>query len=267
VTLCAVDWSGGLKGQRASIWTAIVEHGVVESLAAGRTRSELVQYLVQLGNTDANLVVGLDFAFSFPAWYLRERRLQSADELWELAVKEGERWLADCDSPFWGRRGRPCSLPPERRFRQTEKEMPRIGSSSPQSVFQINGAGSVGTGSIRGMPFLRQLKAAGFSIWPFDPPSLPMVVEIYPRVLTGAVRKSDPRSRAAYFVNGPWQLPQPFLALAQSSDDALDAVVSALAMDRWSEQLSRLSRASHPQTLMEGQIWLPARQGWGHSAN
>jgi hypothetical protein len=137
--------------------------------------------------------------------------------------------------------------------------MPRVGSSFPQSVFKINGAGSGGTGSIRGMPFLRELRAVGFSIWPFDPVSVPTVVEIYPRVLTEAVKKSDLQARVAYFTNGGWGLSQYFLTLAHSSDDAFDALVSALAMDRWSDQLTRLSTASDHQTLLEGQIWLPAR--------
>jgi hypothetical protein len=257
--LCAVDWSGAVMGQRRSIWTAIVVDGVVESLAAGRTRGEIIEYLVQLGNADGNLVVGLDFAFSFPAWFLSERNLQSAAELWHLATNEGEKWLTDCDPPFWGRKGRPCPLAADKQFRQTEKRMPRVGSSSPQSVFKISGAGSVGTGSIRGMPFLRQLKAAGFSIWPFDPYSAPLVVEIYPRVLTESVVKSDLQARIAYLADGPWRLNQSFLTLAQSSPDAFDAVVSALAMDRWSGQLATLPKASDPQTLLEGQIWLPVR--------
>jgi hypothetical protein len=50
-------------------------------------------------------------------------------------------------------------------------------------VFQIGGAGAVGTDSVRGTPHLLTLAKAGFSIWPFDPPHHLMVIEIYPRAL------------------------------------------------------------------------------------
>src|SRR5688572_2860177 len=66
------------------------------------------------------------------------------------------------------------------------------------STFQIGGAGAVGTGSLRGMPFLQVLLAAGWSIWPFMTTRLPMAIEIYPRLLTGDVRKSCTRCRKLY---------------------------------------------------------------------
>ncbi len=259
--ICAVDWSGAVRGQHRTIWTAAVLDGAVESLEAGRTRTELVRHLVQLADRDSNLVVGLDFAFSFPAWFLLERALGTAADLWMLALREGEQWLEDCSPPFWGRAGRTCPLPADRQFRATEKSVPRIGSSAPQSVFKINGPGSVGTGSIRGMPFLRDLKAAGFSIWPFDHVSLPMVIEIYPRVLTEAVKKSDLQARIAYFAHGAWQVSADFLWLAHSSEDAFDALVSALVMDRCSQELRMLAQSIDRQTMLEGQIWLPSALG------
>jgi hypothetical protein len=65
-------------------------------------------------------------------------------------------------------------------------------------VFQINRAGAVGTGSLRGMPILRQLHDEGFSIWPFDTSGWPRVIEIYPRLLTDVVKKSNRASRVQY---------------------------------------------------------------------
>ena len=58
-------------------------------------------------------------------------------------------------------------------------------------MFQIGGAGAVGTGSIRGMPHLLTLADSGFTIWPFVSGGLPTVVEIYPRALTGPVNKGS----------------------------------------------------------------------------
>jgi hypothetical protein len=241
-----------------SIWTATVVDGTVQLLRNGKGRSDLIQELIDIATADPDIVVGLDFGFSFPAWFFGDRGLESAPELWELAATEGEKWLAKCDPPFWGRTGRRCPLRLDQQFRQTETRMPRIGSNGPQSVFKINGAGSVGTGSIRGMPFLHTLRAAGFSIWPFDALSPPAVIEIYPRVLTQAVRKSDLQARIAYLAEGTWVLSEQIAEDAQSCDDAFDAVISALKMDRYSDQLIGLPQASDQVTLLEGQIWLPA---------
>ena len=46
----------------------------------------------------------------------------------------------------------------------------RVRGIAPKSVFQIGGAGSVGTASLRGMPVLQRLREAGFAVWPFDRP-------------------------------------------------------------------------------------------------
>lgn len=75
-------------------------------------------------------------------------------------------------------------------FRQTELDV-RARGIRPKSVFQLVGAGQVGRGSLYGMQALHRLAAAGFRIWPFDPPGRPLVVEIFPRLLTRAVVKSN----------------------------------------------------------------------------
>ena len=99
----AVDWSGALHGERRAIWIATVKAGSVESLEAGRSRAELIQHLIDLADEDPDLVVGLDFAFSFPRWYFADQKLESVQQLWELAAVKGEEWLSDCNPPFWGR--------------------------------------------------------------------------------------------------------------------------------------------------------------------
>src|SRR5581483_6759861 len=68
---------------------------------------------------------------------------------------------------------------------------------TPKSPFQIGGSGSVGTGSLRGMMMLEQLHEAGFRIWPLEASALnnkkpqPLLVEMYTRLMTGAVAKSN----------------------------------------------------------------------------
>jgi hypothetical protein len=164
----AVDWSGAAQGAATRIWLAHVVDGELVTLRNGRTRQQVVDDLVELrAHCPAGLVVGLDFSFSFPAWFVRARRCTTVDDMWRTATREGEDWLAECAPPFWGRPGRPRP-PLDEHLRRAEKAI-SVGGISPKSVFQIGGAGAVGTGSIRGMPYLRQLRESGFSIWPFDP--------------------------------------------------------------------------------------------------
>jgi len=122
-------------------------------------------------------------------------------------------------------------------------------------VFQIGGAGAVGTGSIRGMPILKTLREAGFSIWPFNPPGWPIVVEIYPRALTGPVNKSSRDARRTNLRTNFAKLSKRFLPVASSCEDAFDAVVSALVMHRRIDDLANLSQATDPCELLEGKIW------------
>jgi len=173
-----------------------------------------------------------------------------------LARDEGETWLAGCRPPFWGRAG--LRRPPGGdawHFRQTELSVPAIGGIRPKSVFQIGGPGTVGTGSIRGMPHLLALQGAGFSVWPFDPPGWPKIVEIYPRLFTQRLRKTSKTARLAYLSPLTWA--EDFLRKAAQSDDALDASVSAIFMAQHIEALRNLKRIEQGPEAVEGAIWYP----------
>jgi hypothetical protein len=122
------------------------------------------------------------------------------------------------------------------------------------------GAGAVGTGSIRGMPFLLSLASAGFTIWPFDPTGWPRVVEIYPRELTGKVNKSSRAARQAYLKAAFPELEVDGLTTASGSEDAFDAAVSALVMDRNVDELAALEQTTDPYHALEGAIWQPTQE-------
>jgi diadenosine tetraphosphate (Ap4A) HIT family hydrolase len=253
----AIDWSGAVSGAESKIWLAEVRDGQVVRLEPGRSRTGIAQHLIREAGNDPELVVGLDFAFSLPGWFLRSRGLADAPALWELVEVEGERWLRECTSPFWGR---PGSIRPEleEHFRRTELEVPAVEGIRPKSVFQVGGAGAVGTGSLRGMPVLRQLRDGGFAIWPFDPVRLPLVVEIYPRALTGAVKKGAAVDRDAYLRRRFPDLPADVLSLGAASDDAFDALVSALLMWEHRDGLTASAADLSSHHMLEGRIWLPA---------
>jgi len=250
VRIVAIDWSGRRAGERRAIWAGHAQDGRLIALEGGRTRAEVVADLIALVATTERLVVGLDFSFSAPSWFLAQLGLASAYELWDAADLYGEQWLHECADPFWGRPGR-------RRpnlvghLRRTE-----VGIGA-KSVFQIGGAGAVGTGSWRGMPFLRQLRNAGFSIWPFDPPGWPRVIEIYPRLLTGPVVKSSKEARIAFLADRRWCFDGDLAAVAASSDDAFDAAISALVMAEHAVALAELEMVIDPVARLEGQVWKP----------
>lgn len=254
--IVAVDWSGAVTGAERKIWLAEAEAGRLVRLEDGRTREALGAHLVQLAAADPKLVIGLDFAFSLPAWFLAERGLADAPALWELVAREGDAWLATCAPPFWGRPGRrKPAMPAE--FRATDRAVPATNGVRPKSAFQIGGAGAVGTGSLRGMPILRQLRAAGIRIWPFDPPEPPFVVEIYPRVLTGPVVKGRAEARAAALAARRAQLNAEQHAAAVASEDAFDAALAALGMDAARASLAALPVLTDPVSRTEGRIWVP----------
>ena len=254
----AVDWSGARSesSQRKHIWLAEDSpHGF--RAEKGRTREQLCEHIIKEFE-DQSAVIGFDFAFSFPDSFFAAHGLRTVEELWSLSEGCGEAWLCQCPQPFWGRPGkkRPATHETEG-FRGTDREI-NINGIAPKSPLQIGGAGAVGTGSIRGMPILRRLRDAGFSIWPFDVPSLPMVVEIYPRLLTGPIKKSQTAARVEYLHKAEWaRLPSEIRRAAGGSEDAFDAVVSAVRMRHDAKRFTRLSEQTDQRVLREGRIWIP----------
>jgi hypothetical protein len=254
----AVDWSGAAAGASTHIWLAHVVDGELVELRNGRNRAELVDTLVALRTTSPDgLAVGLDFSFSFPAWFVRAQCCTTIDDVWRTVTGEGEHWLQACEPPFWGRPGRPRPALPAH-LRRAEEAI-AVGRIRPKSIFQIGGAGSVGTGSLRGMPHLPRLRAAGYSIWPFDPTSPFVVLEMYPRLFTGPVRKSEPLERARHWERTPWAVAPAFARSIVASEDAFDAAISAFAMFDHRTELATLSPSTDPVTLLEGDVWRPTK--------
>jgi hypothetical protein len=294
-----VDWSGDQgPGQRrkiwAGVWTASGSSSGVVALESGRSRVELMEWLVEMARETPRMVVGFDFSFSYPAWFLREMGIGSAPDFWRVVAEgQGERWLhRDCeDGRFWGRVGsqrhgkKPaefCGEHAHRMLRRAETvlkvraemtdplQVAKIAGIAPKSVFQIGGAGAVGTASLRGMPGLLRLRAAGFRIWPFDAPELkgaPMVVEIYTRLMTGAVIKSSEVARTAYLAKKRREsalyagISRRVMAKARGSEDAFDALVTAMVMVEHRGEFARLRKTEDEVFRMEGQTWVPGLVG------
>ena len=254
----AVDWSGASRQQRKHLWLAEADSpGRLVRLEAAQSRGALARDVLLRPD---RVAIGLDFAFSFPAWFLERIGVGTGPELWARAAECGETWLAACEPPFWGRPGRPRPMLAGAAWRRAELATPRVGGIGPKSVFQIGGAGVVGTGSIRGMPVLHALYSSGARIWPFlGRASEPLVVEIYPRLLTGKVRKSDPAERHKLLAECYPRLEPEHVRLAVASEDAFDAAVSALVMIEHIDDLRALPEERDPELRLEGRIWHP---GW-----
>jgi hypothetical protein len=290
--IIGIDWSGRIDaaGQRRHIWAGVWTRGSTLRLEAGRTREETAAWLIELARETPRMVVGFDFCFSFPAWFVRdEHGAATGPEFWQRVVRDGhtERWLAaGCeDRRFWGKpHKRPAEFSGEflhRMMRATDidcklaafipeaERQARIKGITPKSVFQVGGAGSVGTASLRGFPVLLRLREAGFRVWPFDRPQLagkavkPLVVEMYTRLNTGAVKKSSAAARAAYLLRKRREdaayaaLSRTVLQRARASEDAFDALVSTMVMAARRETFAKLPQPHDPLHGIEGWTWAP----------
>lgn len=255
----AVDWSGAMQGAERRIWLCEVDAEGVARLEDGRSREALVAHLCDEAAREPRLVVGLDFAFSFPEWFVLAHG-GDAPSVWRAARGLGEEWLAAHAAPFWGRQHRARRDAALEHFRETERAVGALTGIRPKSVFQVAGAGSVGTGSIRGMPFLLTLREAGFAVWPFDAPRAgePLALEIWPRLCYAQpVVKARADARAAWLARHAPGLAPAHRAAAERSDDAFDALASALALWRARDTLAALPPARDARERREGRIWAP----------
>jgi hypothetical protein len=289
----AVDWSGdkSVAGQRKKIWAGVwtaeegkaVYGGDIE-LENRRTRGELRDWLIEKSLETPRMVAGVDFCFSYPAWFVKEHGARTAPEFWEIVKEHGERWLGhECeDVRFWGRIGKHRSgkKPVEfygdlghRMLRRADEackvqakildpsEAVKVKGIAPKSPFQIGGAGAVGTGTLRGIPILHDLRKAGFRVWPFDVPTMPLLLEIYPRLMTGAVNKGSVEARTEYLAKKLTEdfayksLDPTIIKIAVQSEDAFDALISVMVMARERKSFTRLHQATDEMTLLEGAVW------------
>jgi hypothetical protein len=251
----AVDWSGAEKPAGKLAFAEVID-GEFQSVRPFDSREKVAAELIRRCHETSDTIVGLDFAFSMPEWFFAEHGISTAFDLWQLAEKEGKTWLRDCPPPFWGHAG--TLMPRDKElYRRTEREVGKVNGISPKSVFQIAGAGAVGTGSIRGMPMLLRLREAGISVWPFGPPSKPFVVEIYPRLLTGPVNKGLYDARTKHLEEHWSDLSPACRREIAQTEDTFDAAVSALVMDRHRSELADLASSADASPRLEGAIWAP----------
>ena len=248
----AVDWSGALTGERRKLWIAEAVDGELQLLESGRSRAEVIAWVCARRTQVPSCVAGFDFSFSLPAWFLDQHGCVEIDQVWELVSAHGEEWLRTCSAPFWGRPGHKRGAEPQ--LRGCEEGW-SVRGIAPKSVFQIGGAGAVGTGTLRGIPFLPALRAAGWAIWPYDAPTDHVVAEIWTRLLTGPVAKSSADARRAWLRTNT-DVRGRLLRDAADSEDAFDAAACAVVLSR-SPDLRAALHATLPGDPREGAMLVP----------
>jgi hypothetical protein len=289
-----MDAAGQRRHIWAGVWTEHAEGQVQVELEAGRTREEVAEWLIDLARETPRMVVSIDCCFSYPAWFLKEHGCADMFAFWKKAnAGLAERWLAkECDAiardeRFWGKpHKRPeqfCGEGYRRMFRFADydnkiaqalpggdaERAAKMRGITPKSPFQIGGSGSVGTGSLRAMTMLERLHGAGFRVWPLESSALkavrpkPLLVEMYTRLMTGTVAKSNAEARKRYLAakrkGDSFYAPvgRAVLAKARGSEDAFDALVSVIEMARHAEEFASLKATRNPELRREGLTWRP----------
>jgi hypothetical protein len=214
-----VDWSGRATRSpvcesKDAIWIGTCEHGS-ETQCYFRTRSEAAAWLTTTLSDGGRHLVGFDFPMGYPVGLAR--RLTGTDGALALhgwlagRIVDGpdnanNRFEVAADinrqlggaGPFWGcpkSRPRP-HLPSLKTVDYTAlglKEKRQVEHENPPAkpVWQLLGAGSVGSQALLGIPFVHRLaKDTGAAIWPFDEPHDLTLAEVYPSLLARAVAAS-----------------------------------------------------------------------------
>lgn len=214
-----VDWSGRAsrspkRESKDAIWIGLCEEGL-ETQAYFRSRSEAHDWLaVRLGEGGRQLV-GFDFPMGYPAGLARRltdtdsaRALHGwlADRIVDGPDNANNRFEVAADinrllggpGPFWGcPKARPRPHLPSLKTvdypalgleekRRVERENPPA-----KPVWQLLGAGSVGSQALLGIPVVDRLaRTFGAAVWPFEPPRDLTLAEVYPSLMAPAVTAS-----------------------------------------------------------------------------
>lgn len=212
-----VDWSGGNDTgptpRKDAIWACL--HGAEPLYFRNRILCEdwLARQIEDALSARVRLFIGFDFAFGYPAGF--SRALTGSDDplaLWtwleeriEDAPKTNNRFdLAgkinaglEGTGPFWGNGlARDIDHLPRKGLSRTghpfaERRVVEELATGSFPVWQLSGAGAVGSQVLMGLPVLARLRhrfAGQISAWPFEPSDRPIAfVEVWPSLIRDAV--------------------------------------------------------------------------------
>ena len=280
--ILGIDWSGAEKRANQRIYVAeldptarrmttvvrAADRTAVERFLGGGELEPAARSLgpgVRRLGTDEAVLVGLDFAFSFPAGFALPGRGRnwSWEDLarWTARLEDAKLEVAIRGEPglrsqfFLGKGDAAEPL-----LRTTERELVERGRARPTSVLHMVGAQQVGRGAIRGIPMLARLRARRpAAIWPFDTPAGERlgltIVEVFPRLwLTPGMRKQRRSDRRAQL--GHWGREgigfENAGAACVASPDAIDAAAAAIGL----AGLERLRPLAELPDVVEREGWI-----------
>lgn len=192
-TYVGIDYSGAKtpvsrnKGLRVFKATADNDPIRVKSPAGKQlnwTRKEIAHWCLDQLKKDGPIIIGIDHGFSFPICYMERYQITNWDQFLEDFQNH---WPTEQDKVTAEslRKGN------KRTGKYTEFRLTENWTSSAQSVFKLDGAGTVGKSTHCGIPWLKFIRrnadpANRPHFWPFDgfdiPPKKSVIVEIFPSI-------------------------------------------------------------------------------------
>lgn len=228
-TFLMVDWSGGndrgATPKKDAIWVCAARGGMADAPLYMRNRHVAEEWITDFlkAETDAGrrVFAGFDFAFGYPAGF--GRTLIGTDDpfaLWDWFAarvqddpKSNNRFDLAGDinahfpgtGPFWGN-GLQRDIPhlPRKGLARDGHGMPEKRKAEAQAkgafpVWQLSGAGAVGSQVIMGLPMLARLRKTfgkTLTTWPFEPLSTPIaLVEIWPSLIAKNIAATLPEGQ------------------------------------------------------------------------
>lgn len=219
-TIVMVDWSGGNghgpTPRKDAIWACVARGGAAEAPVYLRNRQVAELWLSELlaseGADGRRVLAGFDFPFGYPQgvaarvtgradpfalWEWLEDRIEDSPKCnnrWQVAAEVNR--LFPGVGPFWGngtktdipdlpRKGRARTPGLVEEYRQVERAV-----KGTFSVWQLSGAGAVGSQVLMGLPVLARLRRRfGAKVWPFELCDGSIVfAEIWPSLINAAVK-------------------------------------------------------------------------------
>lgn len=226
------DWSAASTPTSATrrenaIWVGCCSHGD-QTEQHFRTRETAERHIrtriATLIDEGRRALVGFDFAFGYPAGFAARLTGSAdaasvwcwlADQIEDAADNTNNRFaVASAINGQFGGAG-PFWSHPQRQFhaalptRKNGIDYARLGVAefraveqtvaSAKSTWMLCNPGAVGSQSLMGLPMIHRLSQLGdVSVWPFQPPTTPIVLaEVYPSLLSRAVNLAMQSARAS----------------------------------------------------------------------
>jgi hypothetical protein len=277
-----IDWSGAIGAHPPGLAVASIGSenapALVHPMQQRWSRAAVRDWLLQLAETQADMLIGLDLSLGFPFIdqdaFFPEWEMSPTDArgLWALVetLSAGEPHLganAFLAHPEARRHFRHAKgdvgnlfLPGIGRLREVERHQRATRQANSWSCFNLVGAGQVGKSSLTGMRMIHQLQGR-IPIWPFDPlpETGPVIVEIYTSMAARAaglpanrskVRDIETLAKALGALSAG--LPQ---RLDRMDDHATDALITAAWMRRASADPLLWSPAMMNDRIRQTEGW------------